>query len=64
MTTIVDPKTQILKLVERCRSCGAHIYWSTTDAGKLCPFDLADGQPTRESHFKTCNDPKRWSKRP
>ena len=63
MTTIVDPKTQILKLVERCRSCGAHIYWSTTDAGKLCPFDLLDGEPTRTSHFKSCPHAGQWSKR-
>ena len=63
MTTIVDPKTQILKLVERCRSCGAHIYWSTTDAGKLCPFDLLDGEPTRTSHFKSCPDAGHWSRK-
>jgi hypothetical protein len=28
VTTVTDPKTNMLKVVERCRSCDARIYWS------------------------------------
>jgi hypothetical protein len=71
VTVVTDPKTNILKLVERCRSCGAQIYWSTTDKGKLCPYDVVNGKPTRESHFAGaadgsrpgCPQARRWSKK-
>ncbi len=53
--------------VSHCRSCGAAIIWARTAAGKLCPYDLTDeplfGLVRGGSHFGTCNDPKRWSKR-
>jgi len=46
-----------------CRSCGAEMVWGKTAAGKACPFDVIDGKPTHISHFSTCPDAKRWSKR-
>lgn len=49
--------------ITRCRSCGAPIWWGVTDAGKSCPFDVIDGQPTPTSHFKTCKDAKRWTRK-
>ena len=63
MTVITDPKTNILKHVDPCRSCAAPVYWSTTDAGKLCPFNVVDGEPTRVSHFTTCPEARNWTKK-
>jgi hypothetical protein len=63
MTVVTDPKTRRVALVERCRSCAAPIYWSTTDAGKRCPFDVVADEPTRVSHFATCPDAKQWGRK-
>lgn len=49
--------------VSHCRSCGAAIWWGETRTGKLCPFDIVNDEPTQESHFKTCTDAQRWSKK-
>lgn len=49
--------------VERCRSCGASVWWGHTQAGKLCPFDIVDGERTAVSHFSTCRDADMWRKR-
>lgn len=51
--------------VARCNSCQAPIWWGETAAGKRCPFnwDLVTATPTNESHFRTCKDAKRWSKK-
>jgi hypothetical protein len=40
----------------RCRSCGAPIKWTVTVGGKRMPVDRG----SRESHFATCPDAKRW----
>lgn len=49
--------------VRHCRSCGKPIYWGTTAAGKRCPFDVIEGEATTVSHFATCPDAKKWSKK-
>lgn len=49
--------------VERCRSCGAAIVWGYTKNGRPCPYDFVDGQATTVSHFATCPQASRWSKR-
>lgn len=47
-----------------CRSCGKPIWWGRTRADKNCPFDVAqNGQPTMVTHFSTCPQARRWSKR-
>jgi hypothetical protein len=45
---------------QRCRSCGAPVEWRKTANGKWCPYDAG----TERSHFQTCRDAKRWTKRP
>lgn len=50
----VEPK----KANSKCRSCQAPIFWSTTPAGKLNPFD-EDGY----SHFSTCPHAAKHSKK-
>jgi hypothetical protein len=52
--------------ITRCRSCGAAIWWGEIHHGKRCPFDVdtATGVLTDTSHFATCPDAKRWTKRP
>jgi hypothetical protein len=49
--------------VVHCCSCGAEMWWGRTVAGKLCPLDVVDGKHTAISHFSTCTNPKRWSRR-
>ena len=49
--------------IEACRSCGAPVVWEKTRNGKYCPFNVADGQPAEESHFKTCPQARGWSRR-
>ena len=59
----------------RCRSCGAHLEWATTAAGKDLPFnapivllprllsddDHAHVDTTRTvAHFATCPQAARW----
>jgi hypothetical protein len=63
MALVKDPKTGRTRVIESCRSCGADIYWSTTDKDKACPYDVVDGEPTRESHFRSCPHARQWSKR-
>jgi len=41
-----------------CRSCGAVIYFVTTERGKQMPMDAETG----ETHFATCPQAKQWSK--
>lgn len=50
--------------VTACRSCGAAIYFAQTKNHRLGPFDMVGDTPTDVSHFKTCNDPKRFSRKP
>jgi hypothetical protein len=50
-------------LLERCRSCGAPVAWGKTKNGKACPYNVVNGQPTEESHFRTCPQAKDWSKK-
>jgi hypothetical protein len=45
---------------QRCRSCGAPVEWRKTAKGRWCPYDAG----TETSHFQTCPDAKRWTKRP
>lgn len=47
------------KATERCRSCGAPVEWRRTANGKWCPYDAG----TETSHFQTCPDAQKWSKR-
>jgi hypothetical protein len=46
-----------------CRSCGQPIAFGWTAAGKKCPYDVVDGKVTMTSHFATCTDPQRWSRK-
>jgi hypothetical protein len=64
MAIVTDPRTGRRALIMACRSCNKPVYWGYTAKGKRCPYDVTeDGEPTEVSHFTTCNDPKRWSKR-
>lgn len=55
----------------RCRSCGARIVWLKTKTGKSMPVDapstnqddLEYDHERHVSHFGTCPDAKRWSKK-
>jgi len=51
------------RVSNHCRSCGALIWWGLSKAGKPCPFNVVDGERTEVSHFTTCPDASRWSKR-
>lgn len=42
----------------KCRSCGADIIWTVTEAGKRMPVD-----PDGTSHFATCKDADSWRKK-
>lgn len=63
MTTITDPASGVSALVKQCKGCAAAIYFGFTPAGKRCPFDVVDGQPTRTSHFRTCPQVAQFSGR-
>ncbi len=63
MATVTDPKTGRMTLVLACRSCMAPVWFGFTATGKRCPYNVVDGQPTEVSHFTTCNDPQRWSRK-
>jgi hypothetical protein len=50
-----------------CRSCGAPIVWTVTDAGRRIPLDLATArrcgaQRVALTHFATCPDGRQWRK--
>jgi hypothetical protein len=49
--------------VVHCKSCGALIWWGYTPAGKANPFDVVDGARTAITHFSTCPDAPRWTKK-
>ena len=49
--------------VVQCKSCHASVWWGSTRSGAQCPFDVLEGRHTRVSHFATCPDARRWSKR-
>ena len=64
MSTVIDPRTGRAALVKPCGTCATPIYFSYTEAGKRCPYDLdADGLPTRVSHFTTCPQARQWSRK-
>lgn len=44
--------------LKRCRSCGAGIYFTLTDAGKKVPVDV-----NQTSHFLSCPNASKHSKR-
>lgn len=55
--------------VQRCRSCGASIVWSTTTRGAAVPLSLATVQYRNsiafaQSHFVDCPQAHAWGKRP
>jgi hypothetical protein len=64
MTVVTDPLSGNSAAVMPCRSCKQPVYWGYTEKGKRCPFNVVDGQPTRESHFTTCPQARQWSKKP
>lgn len=45
-----------------CRSCGARIVFVVTAAARRMPVDF-EGPTRGQSHFVTCDDPKRFRKR-
>jgi hypothetical protein len=49
--------------IERCRSCGAAIWWGRTRAGKACPFDVIGLERTAQTHFSTCPQNREWSRK-
>ena len=48
-----------LERVSTCRSCGAEIAWKERN-GKRHPYDVVNGQPTDQSHFRSCPDADQW----
>lgn len=63
MATLIDPRTGRATLVLPCRSCGKPVYFGFTKAGKRCPYDVIEGEPTDTSHFTTCTEPGKWSRK-
>jgi hypothetical protein len=64
MTTVRDPKTDRLTLVQACRVCRRPVYFGYTAKGKRCPYDVTeDGEPTEVSHFTSCPNVREWTKR-
>jgi len=51
------------RFIVACRSCGAPMVWGKTANGSVCPYNVVDGQATLISHFTTCAQAGRWSKR-
>lgn len=54
--------------IDRCRSCGAAIVWTTTPAGKLMPLSVASatdlaGERRAISHFADCPHRGEWRRR-
>lgn len=49
--------------IETCRSCGQPIWWGRTAKGRTNPYDVHDAERAAISHFSTCPDAARWSKR-
>jgi len=68
-TRVRDPlpwSDQETARVIRCRSeaCRMPVYWSVTQLGKPCLFDVdEEGTATDVSHFKTCKEPKRFTRK-
>lgn len=54
--------------IEKCRSCGCEVVWTTTAAGKPMPLDWdsvrwAGGDAGfAESHFAYCKQASSWRK--
>jgi len=63
MATVIDPRTGRAALIMPCRSCNRPVFFGLTAAGKRCPYDVVDGEPTGESHFRTCTEPQKWSRK-
>jgi hypothetical protein len=62
MTAVFDEVRGVRTSVLACRVCGKPVYFSVTQAGKRCPYDVDDdGQATRTSHFTTCVNVRRWT---
>jgi hypothetical protein len=51
--------------VNRCRSCGALIYWRVNPSGARQPFDWDARQrmPTTMPHHATCPQGREWQRR-
>ena len=58
--------------ISKCRSCDADIVWTKTSIGKDVPVDpkIIKGfdkngiyQEIRQTHFASCPDAKKWSKK-
>lgn len=64
MTVVTDPRTGSSALVKPCKLCNAPMYFGFTDAGRRCPFDVVDGEPTRISHFTTCPNVRQMDRAP
>src|SRR3712207_6089556 len=45
--------------VSTCRSCGAEIVWREKN-GQRHPYDVVNGTPTEQSHFRSCPDAAQW----
>jgi len=64
MSVVKDPLRDVYTSVTSCRSCGRKIYWSLTERGRRCPYDVGEqGEATRISHFATCPQAREWSHR-
>jgi len=61
MAVVTDPMSGVSAFVAACRVCRAPVYFGYTPAGKRCPFDVVDGEPTRVSHFTTCAKVREWT---
>ncbi len=55
----IDPTARIVQ----CRSCGSAVWWGTSRAGRPTPFNVIGLERTAISHFTSCPDAGRWSKR-
>lgn len=57
--------------IKHCRACDAPIVFFKTASGRAIPIDAATVKPGDQlydpgrhvSHFKTCTDPKRFSRK-
>lgn len=61
MATVYDEQLRVTTPVIACKVCGRPMCFSLTAAGKRCPYDVVDNEPTRVSHFTSCPKVREWT---